>query len=325
MKRLVELDPSQQQHLDSLDEAIVGLTDVARIIHAYSGSLEYDPKRLEEIESRLDLIRGLKRKYGQNISEVLEYLAGAETELETVSHSAERGAQLEGAVTSLRGEMGQMAHQLSGERSRAVGKLVTEVKKQLHDLNMPQVEFDVSIGQERAADGIPLPDGETYAFGNDGVDTVEFMVSTNPGEPLKPLARIASTGEISRFTLALKGALSEADNIPVLIFDEIDIGVGGRSGQVIGQKLWALARTHQVVCVTHLPQVAAFADAHFSVHKETSGSRTLSVLEDLGDEARVEELATMLAGPQHTGSSSSNARELARKAEKWKKLYPKGL
>ena len=324
MKKLVELDPAQQEHLDSLDEAIAGLTDVARSIHAYSGSLEYDPKRLDEIESRLELIRGLKRKYGQTISDVLEYLARAGTEMETVSHSQERRARLEGTVASLKREMGYMAHQLSGERSRAAGKLVTEVKKHLHDLNMPHIEFDVSIGQERAADGIPLHDGETYAFGSDGVDVVEFMVSTNPGEPLKPLARIASTGEISRFTLALKGALSEADNIPVLIFDEIDIGVGGRSGQVIGEKLWALARTHQVVCVTHLPQVAAFADAHFSVHKETSGTRTLSVLEDMVDEARIEELATMLAGPRHTSSSSSSARELAQKAEKWKKLYPNG-
>jgi DNA repair protein RecN (Recombination protein N) len=195
---------------------------------------------------------------------------------------------------------------------------MTEVKKELHDLNMSQVEFEVSISQQRAEEGIPFPDGESYAFNNEGVDTVEFRASTNPGEPLKPLAKIASTGEISRFTLALKGALSEADSIPVLLFDEIDIGIGGRSGEIIGKKLSTLTKNHQVVCVTHLPQIAAFADAHFSVHKEVSGTRTLSMLEYLEDEARIKELATMLAGAQYTETSLDNARELRHKAEIWK-------
>ncbi|MBA7644990.1 DNA repair protein RecN [subsurface metagenome] len=151
------------------------------------------------------------------------------------------------------------------------------------------------------------------------------MASTNPGEPLKPLAKIASTGELSRFTLALKGALSEADNIPVLIFDEIDIGIGGRSGEIIGRKLSSLARNHQVVCVTHLPQIAAFADAHFSVHKEVSGARTLSMLEHLEDEARLKELAIMIAGIQYTETSLTNARELMHKAETWKNPHPNGV
>jgi DNA repair protein RecN (Recombination protein N) len=217
--------------------------------------------------------------------------------------------------------MGQIAYQLSGERTKAAKKLMTEVKKELRDLNMSQVEFEVSIGKQQAEEGIPLPDGESYAFNNEGVDSVEFMASTNPGEPLKPLARIASTGEISRFTLALKGALSEADNIPVLIFDEIDIGIGGRSGEIIGKKLSTLARNHQVVCVTHLPQIAAFADTHFSVHKEVSGARTLSMLEHLEKEARIKELATMLAGAQYTETSLDNARELMHKAEIWKNSH----
>ena len=271
MKKLVEMDPTLRQQLDFLDETIHGLTEAARGIRAYSDSLEYDPNRLEEIESRLELIRSLKRKYGQTITEVLDYLIKAQKEMDEVSHFAERRTQLEEIVTSLKQEMGQIAYQLSRERSKAAKQLMTEVKKELHDLNMPQVEFEISISQQRAQEGIPFPDGESYAFSNEGADTVEFIASTNPGEPLKPLARIASTGELSRFTLALKGALSEADNIPVLIFDEIDIGIGGRSGEIIGKKLSTLAKNHQVVCVTHLPQIAAFADAHFSVHKEALG------------------------------------------------------
>jgi DNA repair protein RecN (Recombination protein N) len=145
------------------------------------------------------------------------------------------------------------------------------------------------------------------------------MVSTNPGEPLKPLADIASTGEISRFTLALKVALAEADSMPVLIFDEIDIGVGGRSGDVIGKKLWGLARHHQVICVTHLPQIAVFADTHFSVNKQTESQRTTSSIAALDGDKRIQELAEMLGGASRSETSVKNARELLQKAETWKK------
>ena len=321
IKKLVEIDPSLKPQLDSLEATIDGLTDTARGIRAYSDGLEYDPNRLEEIETRLEIIRGLKRKYGQSISEVLAYLAKAQKELDEVSNSAERSARLKETAASLKQTMGQTAAQLSTERAQAAEKLTTEVEKELNDLNMPQVEFRVALSREKDEDGIPLPDG-LYAFTNEGVDTVEFMASTNPGEPLKPLAKIASTGELSRFTLALKGALSEADHIPVLIFDEIDIGIGGRSGEIIGKKLSSLARNHQVVCVTHLPQIAVFADAHFSVHKELAGERTLSLLESLEDEARLKELAVMLAGVHYTETALTNARELMHKAESWKKPRP---
>ncbi|MFC1990141.1 DNA repair protein RecN [Chloroflexota bacterium] len=324
MKKLVELDPTLRQQMNLLDEALYGLIEASRDIRAYCDSLEYDPNRLEEIESRLELIRNLKRKYGQTISEVLDYAVKAEREMDVVCHSSERCTQLEELCTCLKQEMGQIACQLSRERSQAARQLVTDVKKELHDLNMPQVRFDVVISQKQEEEGIPFPNGESYAFNNTGVDTVEFMVSTNPGEPIKPLARIASTGEVSRFTLALKGALSEADNIPVLIFDEIDIGVGGRSGEVIGKKLWILARNRQVVCVTHLPQIAAFADAHFSVHKEILDARTLSILENLEHDSRIKELAIMLSGPQYTETSLNNACELRQKAETWEELYRKG-
>jgi DNA repair protein RecN (Recombination protein N) len=321
VKKLAEIDPSLKEQLDFLEESIEGLTETARSLRAYSENLEYDPNRLEEMESRLELIRGLKRKYGQSISEVLAYQTKAQKELEEVAGSEERSAQLKETAAALKGEMGQMAAQLSGERAKAAAKLTSEVKKELNELNMPQVEFQVGLSQEKDEDGIPLPDGR-YAFTNEGIDRVEFMASTNPGEPLKPLAKIASTGELSRFTLALKGALTEADHIPVLIFDEIDIGVGGRSGEIIGKKLSSLARNHQVVCVTHLPQIAAFADAHFNVHKELAGERTLSRLESLEDEARLKELATMLAGARYSQTALTNARELMHKAESWKKSRP---
>jgi len=318
MKKLVELDPAMKRQLDLLEETLYGLQETAQDIRAYSDRLEYDPKRLEEVESRLEFIRSLKRKYGQTITEVLGYLEKAERELEGLSHSSERRAELEEMRSRLREEMGKMAFELSGARSQAAKKLVNEVKRELQDLDMSQVDFEVDINQVQDEEGVPFPDGKAYAFNNEGADNVEFIASTNPGEPLKPLARIASTGEISRFMLALKGVLSEADNIPVLVFDEIDIGVGGRSGEIIGKKLWVLSRKHQTICVTHLPQIAAFADEHYRVQKEVSGDRTLSRLATLKDESRVEELAAMLGGTEYTGTSLDNASELVEKAEGWK-------
>ncbi|MBL7062337.1 MAG: DNA repair protein RecN, partial [Dehalococcoidia bacterium] len=300
MKKLVELDPTLSQQLNYLGEAVYGLEDVARDIRSYSERLEDNPERLEEVVSRLELIKNLKRKYGQTIADIMGYLEKTEGELEAISLCSERQTELEKMSTQLKAEMGQIASELYGARLTAAEKLVAEVKKELKDLNMAQVEFDVSIAQDEAEEGILLPGGKTYAFNNEGVDSVEFIASTNPGEPLKPITKIASTGEISRFTLALKGALSEVDNTPVLIFDEIDIGVGGRSGEIIGKKLWTLAQGRQVICVTHLPQIAAFADAHYNVHKYESGARTVSMLQTLEGESRTKEIAVMLAGPQYS-------------------------
>jgi DNA repair protein RecN (Recombination protein N) len=321
MRKLVELDPSLKQRLAILEEIVPELEEVARDILSYAERMEYDPERLEEIESRLELIRDLKRKYGQSITKILEYLQKAESELEGLSLCLERRAELERLRNCIKQEMGHIAFELSQARSQAARKLATEVINELRDLKMPQVQFEVSIKQKQAQEGIPFADGRAYAFNKGGVDTVEFMASTNLGEPVKPLGKIASTGEISRFMLALKGALSKADNIPVLVFDEIDIGVGGRSGEIIGKKLWALTRNRQVICVTHLPQIAAFADAHYNIQKTVDGNRTLSSLKILEDESRTKELAAMLAGLQYTEASISNARELVQKADSWKETY----
>jgi len=318
MKKLVELDSTLSRQLKYLEETVYGVEELARDIRAYSERLEHNPERLEEVEMRFEVIKNLKRKYGQNIAEILSYLEKTEKELEGISRSSERQAELEKMRSELKSEMGNIASELSAARSATAEKLVAEVKKELHDLSMSQVEFEVSITREESEEGIPLPDGRTYAFNNEGVDVVEFMASTNPGEPVKPITKIASTGEISRFTLALKCALSEVDNIPILIFDEIDIGVGGRSGETIGKKLWALARNHQVICVTHLPQIAAFADAHYNVHKEESDARTVSMLQPVEGDERTREIAVMLAGPQYTEVTLTDARVVMHRAQSWK-------
>ncbi|MFC2068173.1 DNA repair protein RecN [Chloroflexota bacterium] len=322
MGKLVELDPTLRKQLNNLERTVPELEEIARDIHSYANRMEYDPKRLEEIELRLELIRNLKRKYGQGITEILEYLQKAEKELDKLSYSLDKSAELKQLHNSIKQELGHIAFELSQVRTRAAKTLAVKIRKELRDLKMSQIQFEVSIKQKHIQkEGIPLPNGNNYAFGKGGVDTVEFMASTNPGEPIKPLAKIASTGEISRFMLALKGVLSKTDNIPILVFDEIDIGVGGRWSEIIGEKLWALAQNRQVICVTHLPQIAVFADTHHSISKKIYGTRTLSTLESLQGKSRIEELVAMLAGSQYTEASVNNISELAHKTELWKETY----
>ncbi len=320
LRQMAETDASLKGQLGLLEEAQSGLEELAREVLAYGEELSYDPRRIEEVQERLELIRGLKRKYGGSIASVLAYLEKAAGDLAGLESSGERRAQLTAERERLRRELGVLAEKLSAKRQKAAKKLAAAVKKELADLGMAQVDFTVSVTRRPLPEGIPLPDGINYHYRSSGVDEVVFVASTNPGEPAKPLDKIASTGEISRFMLALKTALAGADAVPILIFDEIDIGVGGRSGEVIGRKLWKLSQSHQVVCVTHLPQIAAFADAHFSVTKRTAGARTTSSIAPLEGEARLNELAVMIGGAGFSEASLSAAKEIVKAAEAWKEV-----
>lgn len=323
LKKLVDLDPSLKEQLKFVEDAVAGLTEIARDIQSYNENLNFDPDSLEKTDARLELIRQLKRKYGATIAEVLAFQNKSAEELDGLTHNTERTAQLAKEIGELRVESGRAGQRLSRERVKAAVRLEADVQKELGDLNMSQVKFKVAIEQTPDAEGIPFPDGGCYSFNDKGADSVEFMASTNPGEALKPLISIASTGELSRFTLALKSAMAETDTGRVLIFDEIDIGVGGRSGEILGKKLWNLGRRRQVICITHLPQIAVFADAHFGVHKEISGDRTLTILQTLDGDLRVRELTLMLSGPDYTAASTKNAKELIQKACTWKNSRPK--
>ncbi len=318
LKALSDIDDTLKPQLDYLQEIFSGIEEAARDIHQYSEQLEYDPQRLVEVDNRFELLRNLKRKYGDTIADIFDYLSKAESQLEAISNYEARKNDLEERRTLLKSEMGALAAQLSNTRKEASQKLVRAVQNELSELNMSGVIFDISIDQSPAPDGLPFPDGNYYAFNRDGADIVEFRTSTNPGEPLKPLEIIASAGEMSRFMLALKSALAEADRIPVLIFDEIDIGIGGRSGEIVGKKLWRLACDRQAICVTHLPQIAAFADSHFSVQKQTAGERTTSTIEKLDDREHLNEMAVMLAGPNYTETTWQSASELIKEAVSWK-------
>lgn len=323
LESLSEIDDTLKPQLDYLQEALGGIEEAARDIRKYNEQLEYDPQRLAEVDDRFELIRNLKRKYGDTIASTLGYLSKAESQLEEIGSYEERENDLQERHTLLKSEMGELAARLSKSRKEAAQKLVGVVQNELAELNMSGVIFDISINQSPSQDGLLYPDGNCYVFNRDGADMVEFRTSTNPGEPLKPLEIIASTGEMSRFMLALKSALAEADRIPVLIFDEIDIGVGGRSGDVVGKKLWRLACGRQAICVTHLPQIGAFADSHFSVQKIATGERTMSIIEKLDDNEHLNEMAVMLAGPNYTEATRQSASELIKEAVLWKQAQSK--
>ncbi|MFA5629578.1 MAG: DNA repair protein RecN [Dehalococcoidales bacterium] len=313
MSRLVDLDPALKTELEMLENALPEVEEASRGIRNYSDNTEFDAERLAEVEERIELIRNLKRKYGSTIPDILRYLQETEKKLGKISNSAERIEELKKQSEALRQELEKAALELSSMRTQAAQELAVKVNTELADLRMEQVKFEVSVKQNKASEN------DNYKFTRRGIDTVEFMAATNPGEPVKPLAKIASTGEISRFMLALKSAFSTTDDIPILVFDEIDIGVGGRCGEVIGEKLWALARGRQVLCITHLPQIAVFADVHHTIRKNTDGLHTSTTLESLKGEDLIRELTVMLVGSDYSEASVRSVQELLQKADDWKK------
>ncbi len=309
LRKLAALDNS----LDSLAEELSGITeninDIAYRISDYSDSLEFDPGELEQVEDRLAVIKAMKRKYGPEVKDVLAYLSDAKNKLGSLDSAEFDLEKLEEDLKDKAKEYLSVALVLSEKRRETAARMKESVGRELNELGMKYTAFDVKIDTEQNTDN----------FSENGIDDIEFMISSVPGEAPKPLASIASTGEVSRLTLAYKVALASADKTPILIFDEIDIGVGGRTGEVLGRKLWELSRHHQVICVTHLAQIACYADAHFSVSKSMQADRLDSHMERLNDKDRIDELAVMLGGEGNKNSSLTVASELVKNSEKWKK------
>jgi DNA repair protein RecN (Recombination protein N) len=291
---LVKLDPSMGEQSERTQVLFDSLTELARDLRDYIDGIEFNPKRLDRVDERLNLINNLKRKYGESVEKILEFAVEARQELETISQAGERIEELEAEEAALLTQLGTQGETLSGIRRSAAKKLEEELVAELADLRMPEAKFKVDFQRHLDPEGIPIQGGERLAFDATGLERVEFLIAPNPGEGFKPLVKIASGGETSRLMLTIKNVLARADHIPTLIFDEIDQGIGGRVGTVVGQKLWRLARLHQVMCITHLPQLAAFGEQHLQVQKQIRSGRTLTIVEDLSGENRVEELAHML-------------------------------
>ena len=297
---------------DSLGEITIDLQD-------YLENIEFNPKRLEQAEERLELIVNLKRKYGGSLDAVLDFAVQARQKLENFSHAGEKIAELEKEEAALLEKLAGQAQVLSQHRAKAAEILGKAVEIELNDLRMAGARFSVDMHCEPAPDGLVAAEdgGQKVAFDDSGVDKVEFLIAPNLGEGLKPLVKIASGGETSRLMLALKNVLVSADAIPTLIFDEIDQGIGGRVGSVVGEKLWRLGRRHQVLCVTHLPQLAAFGDQHWRVRKQVDGGRTLTLVDALENSDRLDELAQMLGTLSDTSrKAAQEVLDMARQREK---------
>jgi DNA repair protein RecN (Recombination protein N) len=262
--------------------------------------VEFNPRRLNQVEDRLALIHSLQRKYGDSIEEILAFAERAQRELQTIEHSEELIVVLEDEEEQLLQRIGRLGAELSDRRREAGERLAAGIEGELDELSMSRARFGVDLAWRDAADGAYVEE-RRVSFDLTGLDRVEFLVAPNVGEPLKPLVRIASGGETSRLMLALKTVLAQADRTPTLIFDEIDAGIGGRVGSVVGQKLWGLtvgdggkARHHQVLCVTHLPQLASYGDLHLQVSKTVVADRTVTGVRLLEGAAREQEMASML-------------------------------
>jgi len=301
-REVAAIDPFLSQPLKALESILIQLEEAALTLRDYSRRVEINPMRLDEIENRLEEIDRLKRKYGPTVEEVLFFKLEIDEALKSFTSDEERLSQLEGLLGPLRQTSNDLGEKLSGERKRVALELKKSVERELSSLGMKKTIFEIRID--------PLP------LSLRGVDRVEFLISPNIGEEIKPLAKIASGGELSRIMLAMKRILAKVGGKQVLIFDEVDSGIGGAMAEVVGKKLKELSRHHQVICVTHLPQIACFADQHHSVRKEVKSGRTMTLVDRLDKESIVDEIARMLGGVKVTEKTKAHAKEMIESAQK---------
>lgn len=313
LNSLAKIDSQMQSLADQAEAALSGLTDIAYELRRYNEQIEFNPTRLDQVELRIDLINSLKKKHGGSIEAVLHFFDSAQDELNKIEGVEEQLEELNQKIRQLKEILSKLALDLSGSRQKAADELSSQMEERLSKLEMRKARLKVLITQQE--DQLGLPVGQGVAFDFNGIDRVELLIETNPGEGFKPLAKIASGGETSRLMLALKEVLAEADQIPTLVFDEIDSGIGGRVGLTVGSMLWQLARHHQVMCVTHLPQLAAFGDQHFKVDKQILHDRTVTQVLEVKGDLRVAEISEMLGTPGE--QSLRTARELLASVSKF--------
>ncbi|HET9757807.1 MAG TPA: DNA repair protein RecN [Candidatus Limnocylindrales bacterium] len=317
---IARLDPRFEPLADRLAGLDAELADVADEARRLAEDVDHDPRAVAELDARLGVIHGLLRRYGDDEASVLAHGERAAAEAERLRGFDEERARRQGEDARLLADVGSAAGALSAARRGAAASLKLAVATVLEELGFPPDVFEVAIGRRPAGPGEAAVevDGDAVAFDGSGIDEVVYRLAPNPGEPARPLAKIASGGELSRVALAIKRVLAEADATPTLIFDEVDTGIGGRSADPIGRSLWGLARRHQVLCVTHLPQIASHADAHYRIVKRERDGRTVTEVERLDREGRIVELAAMLGGGPGDAAALASAREILDRAEAWR-------
>jgi DNA repair protein RecN (Recombination protein N) len=312
LKELARIDSGLTPAVEMLDAALAQLQEAASLLRRHTGHVRFDPEAQEKLEARLAEIGRLKRKYSASVEEIIRRGEEIAESLNSLERGSEEIPALERAVDDARDFAWQAAEALSRERHKAAGKFKKDMEKELVALGMAGTSFEARFATEAA-----VPDNPPFTTGGKklterGIDQVEFYFSPNPGEPVKPLARIASGGELSRLMLAIKSLALARGEIPTLLFDEVDAGIGGRVAEIVGQKLKQVAVAHQVICVTHLPQIAALADAHFAVEKEVVRGRTFTRVKRLGERERVTEVARMLGGVKVTDQAVRHAEEMVK-------------
>ena len=313
IKELEKIDKSFSEIRSECESAVSLINDISQFVRNYKAKIDIDPEHLEELRNRLGAITMLKKKYGGSVKAIIEHRKKIGEEYELAENYSERIERLESEIKKLRESCGTYAETLSKKRKEKSKKVQKEIQEALTYLGIENSAFKVEINQ-RAADkndkDFLIVNGKSFKYNSLGYDEVEFFISTNPGEDPKALAKIASGGEISRVMLALKSILAKTDKLPLLIFDEIDTGVSGRIAQKVGQALRDLASFHQIISITHLPQIAGLADQHFAVEKTLNDNRVVSSIKKLSKDERIKEVAKLMSGEKITEASLKGAKEL---------------
>ncbi len=306
------IDESVKSRLEEINSAFEFTKDVGDFFRDYKDKLEIDPKRIDEVRERVGAIYLLKKKYGGSLDRVLEFKEKIETELSISENFTEKIEELKKQADLIREEIKKYALELSNKRKKQAKVVEKEIVKMLAFLGINDSNFEVKFDLDKnvLSENYILINNEKIGINNKGIDVVEFYISTNLGEDLKPLAKTASGGEISRIMLSIKSVMAKTEKLPLLIFDEIDTGVSGRIAQKVGKVLKDLSKSHQIISITHLPQIAAFADHHYSVQKLKSNERVVSSIIKLEDENRIEEIAKLLSGEEVTDAALTSAKQL---------------
>lgn len=297
LQEVVAIDSSLENLYRSFEAVSYQLQDCAYELRDYKDQLEFDPHELYEIEKRLDFLYTLKRKYGSNEEEILQYLNELEKELDILENSEQQMLELQRQLVTIEAELKEKSDTLTEKRKAISSMIKKSILQHLEDLDMKNVEFDICFQNKKD-------------YSPNGIDDVEFMISTNMGEPLKSLSKIASGGEISRVMLALKTVLSEVDSIASLIFDEIDTGISGKAAQKVAEKIASISKRYQILCITHLPQIASMSDKHLYIEKISNHQQTTTHISDLNDVQKIREIARMIGGVSITENTLKNAAEM---------------
>lgn len=304
-KRIAGNDKKLMVLKENLESAIYQIQDFVREIRDYSEKIEFNPDKLKELEDRIDMINKLKRKYGNTIQDILDYREDIFSELKNIVDSVEKIQEINNEIQLIEKEIFKYCGILSDERKVIAKQLEEDITNELEELNMNNVKFKIDFLKQKK-------------YNINGYDKVEFLISTNLGEPLRPLSKIVSGGEMSRIMLAFKTILADLDNIPTLIFDEIDTGISGRTAQIISEKIAKISRNHQILCITHLPQIAAMADTHFEINKINQEKKVKTIIKKLNEIERINELSRLLGGVNLTTTTKLHAKEMIEMSKKIK-------